>query len=99
MDGLRFGLVEADVVIPPVMGEVGADQDDITGLETFDVVADELGPAALMEKDQFHFDMVVPAVIDEWVPVFPHAEGVRRGAGYFEEFRLHSPKIKDSPNN
>src|SRR5579863_2213488 len=96
MDGQWFGLVEADVVVTPVMGEVRADEDDITGLKTFDVVADELSTAALMKEDQFHFDMVVPAVIDERVPVFPYAERVGGGAGDFEEFGLHGPKIRES---
>lgn len=89
MDGLRFGLVEEDVIITPVMREVGADQDDIAGLKAFDVVADELGPAAVMKEDQFHFYMVMPAVIDERVPVFTDAEGMGGCAGDFEEFGLH----------
>src|SRR5579863_3648718 len=95
MDGLRFSLVEEDFIITPVMREVGADKDDIAGLKAFDVVADELGPAAVMKEDQLHFDMVVPAVIDERVPVFPHAEGVGRDAGDLEEFGLHTLKITD----
>ena len=96
MDGLWFGLVEVDVVVTPVMGEVGTDEDDIAGLKAFDVVADELSTAALMKEDQFHFDMVVPAVVDERVPVFPYAERVGGGAGDFEEFGLHGPKIRES---
>jgi hypothetical protein len=71
------------------MREIGSYEDDIAGLKAFNVIADKLGAAALMKEDQFHFDMVVPAVIDKWVPVFPHAKGVGGGAGYFEEFRLH----------
>jgi len=95
MDRLRFDVVEVDVIITPVVREVRPDQDDIPGLKSFDMVADELGPAALMKDDQFHFDMVMPAVIDERVPVFPHAERVGRGAGDFEEFGLHTLKITD----
>ena len=65
------------------MGQVGADEDDIAGLEAFDVIADELGAAALVKEDQFHFDMVVPSVIDERVPVFANAKGMGRCAGDF----------------
>ena len=83
MDGLGFGLVEVDIIITPVVGEVRADEDDIAGLEAFDVVADELGAATLVKEDQFHFDMVVPTVVDERVPVFPHAEGLGGGARDF----------------
>ena len=80
---MRLGLTKIDVVITPVMGKVGPDEDDIAGLEAFDVVAYKLGAAALMKEDQFHFGMVVPAVIDEWVAVFPHAKGMGGGAGDF----------------
>jgi hypothetical protein len=83
VDRLRFVLVEVRVVITPVMREVGADEDDIAGLEAFDVIADELGAAALVKEDQFHLDMVVPAVIDERIPVFPYAEGMGGSAGDF----------------
>jgi hypothetical protein len=43
------------------------------------MIADELGAAALMEKNQFDFDVVVPAIIDIAIPVFPHAKGMRGG--------------------
>ena len=72
-----------DVVVPPVVREVGADEDDITGLKPFDMIAYELRTAALMEKDQLQFGVVVPAIIDERVPVFPYAEGLRRSFGDF----------------
>jgi hypothetical protein len=47
------------------------------------MVADELGAAALVENDQLHFGMIVPAVVDEWVPVFPYAKGMGGGPRYF----------------
>lgn len=95
VDGMWFGFVEIDVVITPVVGEVGTDEDDIAGLEAFDVIADELGAAALMKKDQFHFYVVVPAVIDERVPVFTYTEGVGGGVGDFEQFGFHGSKITE----
>ena len=94
VDGLRFGLVEVHIIITPVVRKVGADENDIAGLEAFDVIADKLGAAPLMKEDQFHFDMVVPAVIDERVPVFPHAKGVGWDARDFEKFGSHDGNLR-----
>jgi hypothetical protein len=43
------------------------------------MIADELGTAALMEKNKLYLDVVVPAIIDIGVPVFTHAERMRGG--------------------
>ncbi len=72
------------LVIAPVMGQIGADQDDVPGLETLDMIAHELGSATLVEIDQLHFRVIMPAVIDKGIPVFPDAEGMGRGLGDFE---------------
>lgn len=67
-------LLETGIVVAPIMGKVRAYQDDIAGMKAFDVVADELGAAALVKDDQFHFGMIMPAIIDKGIPVFPDAE-------------------------
>ena len=72
------------IVITPVMGEVGTYQDDISCLKPLDMIANKLGPAPLVEIDQLHFCMIMPAVVDEGVPVFPDTEGVGRGRGDFK---------------
>jgi len=86
-DGRVYGMgvpgTEKGLVIAPVVWEVGSYEDDVAGMKAFDMVADELGAAALVKKDQFHFGMVVPAVIDKRVPVFADAEGVGGGFGDF----------------
>jgi hypothetical protein len=76
IDGLLAALIEVGIVEAPVMGEVGANQDDITGFEPFHVVAHELGAAALLEVDQLHFGMEMPFVVDVWYEIAPDAEGV-----------------------
>lgn len=80
---------EIHVIIPPIVRKVGSDQDDVAGLEAFDMIADELRAVAVVEDDELHFRVVVPAVIDERVPVLPDAEGMGGGPWYLEEFRLH----------
>src|SRR5580704_13079084 len=68
------------VVITPVMRQVRADQDDVTGMKALDMVADELGAAAPVEDDQLRFGVIVPAVIDKGIPVVPDAERMRGSA-------------------
>jgi hypothetical protein len=46
------------------------------------MIAYELGTAALMKNNELHLGVVVPAVVDERVPVFPYAEGMSRGPRY-----------------
>lgn len=79
-----FFALEPGFVISPVMGEVGSDQDDIAGMEALDMIPYELGAPALVEIDQFQLRMIMPAVVDKGVPVFPDAERVGRGLGNFE---------------
>jgi len=67
-------LLEMAIVVAPVMRKVRAYQDDIAGMKAFDVIADELGAAALVKEDQLHFGMIMPAVIDKGIPVFPDAK-------------------------
>jgi hypothetical protein len=76
-------LLEKGIVVAPVMRKVRAYQDDITGMKAFDMIADELRAAALVKEDQFHFGMIVPAVIDKGIPVFPDTERV---GGRFWDF-------------
>ena len=83
VNGPAAVLIEIDVVVSPVVRQVAAYEDDVAGLEAFDMVAHELGAAALVEDDELHLDMIVPAVVDEWIPVFPHAERLGRGPGDF----------------
>ncbi|WP_431209366.1 hypothetical protein ACQ86N_24700 [Puia sp. P3] len=52
------------VVEAPVVGEVGADQDDVAGHESFHAIADELASSSFFEVYQFHFGVKVPAVVD-----------------------------------
>jgi hypothetical protein len=81
----RMGVpgTEKGLVIAPVMREVGSYENDVARMKAFDMVAHELSAAALVKKDQFHFGMVVPAVIDKGVPVFADAEGVSGSFGNF----------------
>src|SRR6185437_8905467 len=81
--GSRGILAEMYVIVSPVMGEIATYQDDVAGLETFDVIADELGAAALVENDDLILSMGRPPVVDERVPVFAHAKGMGRGPRYF----------------
>ena len=81
---------EIYVIVAPIMWEVAAHKNDITGLEPLDVIADELRAVALVEDNELHFRVVVPAVIDKRVPVLPYAEGMGGGPWYLEEFRLHA---------
>jgi len=60
------------------------DEDDIAGLETFDMVAYKLRTTALVENDQLHFGMIMPAVVYERIPVLAYAEGVFRRFGNLE---------------
>lgn len=75
MDG-QAAFLEVSVVISPVMGEIGAHQDNIAGMKTLDMIAYELGTAALVEADQFHFGMIMPSIVDKRVPVLPDAKGM-----------------------
>ena len=77
------GSFEMEIVIAPVMRQIGADEDDIAGVEAFDMIAHELGAAALVKNDQLHFGMIMPAVINEWVPVFPDTERLSGSLGDF----------------
>jgi hypothetical protein len=52
-------------------------------LKAFDMIAYELCTAAFMEKDQLYLGMIMPAAVDEWVPVFPDTERLRRCFGDF----------------
>src|ERR1700722_4432828 len=81
---------EIHVVVAPIMREIAAHKNDVTGLEPLDVIADELRAVALGEDNELHFRVVVPAVIDKRVPVLPYAEGMGGGPWYLEEFRLHA---------
>ena len=83
MDRPFFFYFKMDVVISPVMGQIGPDEDDVAGLKAFDMIAYKLCTAAFMEKDQFHFGMIMPAVINEWVPVFPDTERLSGSLGDF----------------
>ena len=83
VNGPAAVLVEIDIIVSPVVGEHAAHEDDIAGLKAFDVIAHELRAAALVENDQLHFRMVMPAVVDEGVPVFPYAKRLGRGPWYF----------------
>lgn len=65
---------EIGIVIAPVMRQIGTYQYNITGMESLDMIAYELCAAAMMKIDQLHFCMVMPAVIDKRIPVFPDAE-------------------------
>jgi hypothetical protein len=65
------------------MGQIGPDEDDVAGLKAFDMIAYKLCTAAFMEKDQLYFGMIMPAVINEWVPVFPDTERLSRSFGDF----------------
>src|ERR1700722_13415920 len=86
---------EIHVVVAPIMREIAAHKNDVTGLEPLDVIADELRAVALVEDNELHFRVVVPAVIDKRVPVLPYAEGMGGGPWYLEEFRLHlAPKVR-----
>src|ERR1700722_19325164 len=89
MNGQIAFLVEIHIIIPPIVREVTSYQNDVAGLEPLDVISDELRAIALVEDDELHFRMVVPAVIDKRVPVLPYAKGMGRGPWYLEEFRLH----------
>jgi hypothetical protein len=73
------GLFEVEIVIAPVMWQVGAYENDIAGLEAFDMIACELRAAALVKNDQLHFGMIMPAVVDMRVFILPHAKGVGGG--------------------
>ena len=83
MDGSAFFFPEVCVIVSPVMRQVGSYQDDITGLKAFDMVSYELSATALVKKDQFHFGMIMPAIVDEWVPVLPDAERMGGRSGDF----------------
>ncbi len=83
MDRPVFFCCEIDVVIPPVVGEIGPNQYDVAGLKAFDMVAHELCTTAFMEKNQLHFGVIVPAVVDKRVPVFPNAKRLGRSFGDF----------------
>jgi len=83
MNGPFFFCFKMDIVISPVMGQIGTDEDDVSGLKAFDIIADELCTAAFMEKDQLHFGMIMPAVVDVWVPVFPDTERLSGSLGDF----------------
>ena len=65
------------VIISPVMRQIGPYQDDIPGIKAFNVIAYELRPAALMKIDKLYFRMIMPAVVDERIPVLPDAERMR----------------------
>ena len=69
---------EISIIIPPVMRKVGTHQNDIAGMKTFDMIAVELGTAAMVEIDQFDFGVVMPAIVYKWIPVLPDAEGMSR---------------------
>jgi hypothetical protein len=58
------------------MGQIGANQDDVAGAKAFDVIAYELRAATLMEIDEFDLGVIMPAIVDIRIPVFPDAEGV-----------------------
>jgi len=47
--------IKIRVVESPVMGQVGAYQDHVPGLESLHVVSDELGALSSSEMYQFHF--------------------------------------------
>jgi len=74
MDGLIFSRSEMEVIIAPVVREIGAYQDDVAGMKAFDIIAYKLSTAAFMKKYQFHFGMIMPAVVNEWVSVLPDTE-------------------------
>ena len=81
MDGLPG--FKMHVVVAPVVGQIRSNEDDIAGLKPFDMIAYELRAAAFVEEDQFHFRVIVPAVVDERVPVLSDAKGLR---GSFWDF-------------
>jgi len=83
VDGLIFFRSKMNVVITPVVGEIGADQDDVARMKAFDMITYELCAAAFVEKYQFHFGMIMPTVVNEWVSVFPDAERLSRSLGDF----------------
>ena len=84
MNFLRSIGVEVAVVVPPVMGKIRAYENDVSGMETFDVIPHELCTATLVKIDEFDLGMIMPAIIDIGVPVFANAEGMSRGPGDFQ---------------
>lgn len=76
MNGHVFVPPEISIIIPPVMRKVRPHQDDVTGMKPFNMITHELRAAALMKIDHLHFRVIMPAVVYEWIPVLPDAEGM-----------------------
>lgn len=62
LQNLHFVVVLVGVADPAV-GDVGADKDQITGLEGFDAVSHVAGACATHDVGQFALGVVVPAVV------------------------------------
>ena len=77
MDGRSLVLRKINIVISPVMRQIGTYQDDIPCLEPLDMISHELRAATFVEMDQLHFGVIVPSVVYERVPVFADAKGMR----------------------
>lgn len=74
MNCVVFVPLEKGVVIAPVVGQIGTEEDNVPGLEAFDMIANELGTAAMVEIDQFDFGVIMPAIVYKRLPVFPDTE-------------------------
>lgn len=75
--------VEINIIIPPVMRQIGAYQDNITRIESLDMIPHELRTAAFVKINELDLGMIMPAIVDIRVPVFTYAERVRRSLGNF----------------
>lgn len=78
MNGMLTGTAEVNIVVTPVMRKIGSYENDVTGLKAFDVIPHELCAAALVKKYQLHLNMIVPSIVNEWIPVLTDAEGLGR---------------------
>jgi len=84
--GMNFAFhifVEVNIVISPVMRQIGAYKDNIARIESLDVIPHELRTTAFVKINELDLGMIVPAIVDIRVPVFTYAERMRRSLGNF----------------
>jgi len=75
--------VKVNIVISPVMRQIGAYQDNIARIESLDMIPHELSATAFVKVNELDLGMIMPAIVDIRVPVFPYAERMRRSLGDF----------------
>lgn len=74
MNLLPAVFVKVYVVMAPVVRKIGTHQDNIAGIKSLNMIAHELRTAALVKINQLYFRVIMPAIVDIWVPVITDTE-------------------------